>query len=303
MSSRLKAYLALLTMAVIWGIALPIVKPSLNFVSPYQFLYLRYLIATPLLLPVLIYYLLKLKPALKTVAKIALLEFFEIVVSLPILYQGLKMTSALEASLIGAAGPIFVVLGGIIFLHEREEKREWQGLALSFLGTVILVVEPFLTGRNNHLGFSFTGNLLILVHNLTYVIYTLTAKVWYRSLPKILVSAISYPVAFVGFFLILYFSGQSFSPQLLTTPSVALAAGYMAVFGSIVAWTLFLYGQNLIEASEASLFTYLQGIVAIPAAVIWLNEKPSWPMLPAIALITAGVCLAEARFRKKKKLL
>ncbi|KKS79175.1 MAG: hypothetical protein UV54_C0040G0011 [Candidatus Beckwithbacteria bacterium GW2011_GWA2_43_10] len=293
MSSRLKAYLALGTMAVIWGAALPIVKPSLNFISPYQFLYLRYLIATPLLLPVLVYYLLKLRPSLKIIVKIAVLEFFEIVVSLPILYQGLKLTSALEASLIGGAGPVFVVLGGIVFLHEREEKREWQGLALSFLGTVILVVEPFLTGRNNHLGFSFLGNLLILAHNLTYVIYVLTAKVWYRSLPKILISAISYPVAFTGFILILYFSGQSFSPQLLTIPAVALAAGYMAVFGSIVAWTLFLYGQNLIEASEASLFSYLQGIVAVPVAWLFLNETVSPLMILAIIIVALGVYLAE----------
>ena len=60
MSSRAKAYLALSVMAVIWGIALPLVKPALNFVTPYQFLYFRYLIAAPLLLPVLFGYALSL---------------------------------------------------------------------------------------------------------------------------------------------------------------------------------------------------------------------------------------------------
>src|SRR3989339_934910 len=153
MSSRAKAYLALSVMAVIWGIALPLVKPALNFVSPYQFLYFRYLIAAPLLLPVLISYAFKLKLSLKTYLKIIALEILGTPVALPILYQGLKLTSGLEASLLGATGPIFTILGGIIFLKEREEKREWRGLALSFLGTLILVAEPLILGKNGGVGF------------------------------------------------------------------------------------------------------------------------------------------------------
>lgn len=289
MSSRAKAYLALLIMAVIWGAALPIVKPSLNFISPFQFLYLRYLLATPLLLPVLIYYLIKIKPSWKTILTIAALEFLGTAVNLPLLYFGLKLTSSIEASLIGAAGPVFIVLGGIIFLHERETKREWRGLTLSFLGTLTLIVEPLLTGRNHGLGFSLLGNGLVLSYNLIYVIYVLLAKVHYKKIPKILVSSLSYPIALLSFWILLLISGLSPDPGLLKIPAVALAAGYMAIFGSIIAWTLFLYGQNLIEASEASLFTYLQGVVAIPVAWLFLGETPTWPMGLAIILIAYGI--------------
>lgn len=295
MSSRAKAYLALTIMAVIWGAALPIVKPSLNFVSPFQFLYFRYLIAAPLLLPVLIYYLFKLKPSLKTLLIIVILEFLGTAVNLPILYYGLKLTSSIEASLIGAAGPVFTVLGGIIFLHERETKREWRGLSLSFLGTLLLVIEPLLTGRNYGVVFSLLGNGLVLTYNLIYVVYVLLAKVHYKKIPKILVSALSYPVALLSFWLLLTATGLSTSPTLLAIPPVALAAGYMALFGSIIAWTLFLYGQNLIEASEASLFTYLQGVVAIPVAWLFLGEIPTWPMIMAIFVIAWGVIFAEKR--------
>ena len=295
MSSRAKAYLALSIMAVIWGAALPLVKPSLDFVSPLQFLYFRYLIAAPLLLPVFIFYLFKLKPSIKTLLTIVALEFLGTAVNLPILYYGLKLTSSIEASLIGAAGPVFTVLGGIIFLHEKESRREWRGLALSFLGTLLLIIEPLLTGRNHGVGFSMLGNGLVLTYNLIYVVYVLLAKVHYKKIPKILVSSLSYPVALLSFWLLLTITGLSASPSLLAIPQVALASGYMAIFGSIVAWTLFLYGQNLIEASEASLFTYLQGVVAIPVAWLFLQEVPTWPMGLAIILIAGGVILAEKR--------
>jgi len=51
----------------------------------------------------------------------------------------------------------------------------------------------------------------------------------------------------------------------------------------------------LIEASEASLFTYLQGVVAIPVAWLFLAEIPTWPMIIAIFIISFGVYLAEYR--------
>ena len=295
MSSRAKAYLALLTVALIWGIALPLVKPSLEFVSPYQFLYFRYLIAAPLLLPVLISYAFKLKLSLKTYLKIIALEILGTPVALPILYQGLKLTSGLEASLLGATGPIFTILGGIIFLNERESKREWRGLLLSFLGTFLLIFEPLLTGKNHSLGFSLMGNLLILGHNLLNTAYLLMAKKLYRKLPKLFVCSVSYPVALGSLWLMLTFANQSTTLALLSIPAVALASGYMAILGSIVALTLLLYGQNLIEVSEASLFAYLQGIIAIPAAWVILNEVPTWPMAGAIILIAGGVILAEKR--------
>jgi drug/metabolite transporter (DMT)-like permease len=302
MSNRTRAYLALLTMAVIWGAALPIVKPSLEFVSPYQFLYLRYLIATPLTLPVLFYYLIKLKPSAKILLRITALELLGTVLLLPILYFGLEQTSALEASLIGATGPIFIVLGGIIFLHEKQETHEWLGLGLSFFGTLILVFAPLITGKNESFTLSFAGNSLIFLYNLIYVLYVLLAKKFYRTIPKLFVSSLSYPIALICFFLAIFFSGGSTSPFLLTIPQVALASGYMAIPGSIIALTLFLYGQNLIEASEASLFTYLQGVVAIPVAVLWLKERLTWPMLLAIIIISLGVFLAEARPKKSKVL-
>ena len=51
------------------------------------------------------------------------IELLGLPLPLILLYNGLDKTSALDASLIGATGPIFVVLGGIWFLHERQTKK------------------------------------------------------------------------------------------------------------------------------------------------------------------------------------
>jgi len=294
MSNRLKAYLALLGTALVWGAALPIVKPALSYISPTQFLYFRYLIAAPLLLPFLLKFFLRFRPNLHTVLNIFFVESYSFF-GLILLYRGLQLATAIEASLIGATGPIFIVLGGILLLHEKEEKFEWTGLIISFIGTLILVLEPLLTGKNHSTSFSLTGNLMIIGYNLLNVFSVIYQKKLYKHIPKIYVSSLSYPIGLCIFFLILTLTGSSTSVSLLTIPSVILASGYMAIFGSIIGFTLFIYGQNLIEASEASLFTYLQGIIAIPFAYLMLKESVTWLQVIAVLIVSLGVYLAERR--------
>lgn len=300
MSKRTKAYLALLTTALLWGAAFPIIKPSLDHISPFQFLYFRYLIAAPLTLPIIVYYLRKLKPSLKTILKIISLELFGAPFALSILYFALSKTSALEASLITATSPIITTIGGIIFLKEKEEKREWLGLTISFLGTLLLVFQPLLNGQSILKTFSFSGNLIILIYNFIIAAYYLTAKKYYQNLPKFFVTSISYSLSFISFFIFLHLTKSPTPLNLLKIPSVAIAVIYMGIFGSIIGLTTRIYGQDKIEASEASLFDYLQGVVAIPVAFVLLKEVPDFKQILALLVILAGVILAEYRPRKIK---
>ena len=301
MPKRTKAYLALLTTTLIWGAAFPVIKPSLDHISPFQFLYFRYLIAAPLTFPVLIYYLKKLKPSLKKLLKIILIEFFGAPVALSILYIGLTKTSAIEASLIAATSPILVTLGGIFFLKEKEEKREWIGLIISFLGTLLLVFEPIFRGQSLLTTFSFSGNLIILLYNFLATTYYLVIKKHYYKVPKMFVTSTSYLICLISFAFYLKLTQTPTPITLLTIPSGALASFYMAIPGSIIALTTRIYGQDLIEASEASLFQYLQAVVAIPVAFWLLKEMPTWGQILAVVIISFGVFLAEIRPRKRLK--
>jgi drug/metabolite transporter (DMT)-like permease len=66
---------------------------------------------------------------------------------------------------------------------------------------------------------------------------------------------------------------------------------------------LYLYAASRIEVSEANLFTYLHGVVAIPAAFFLLGETPSFTTLVAIFIIAYGVYRAETRKSYLKHLI
>ncbi|MFH2086026.1 MAG: DMT family transporter [bacterium] len=294
-SNRKLAYIALFITVLIWGCAFPIVKPVFDYLTPLQYLYFRFLVAGLVSLPVFLLYYFKVYPKISYIIKVTLLEIAGTALPLLILYEGLAKTSALEASLIGATGPIFVVLGGIWFLHERESRREWQGLALSLAGSLILVVAPvFSQGLDTPVG--TVGNLYILGYNILYAIYAVIAKKVYKTKPPIYLGSLTYLLTALIYGLLLSRSG-SLPPiwNLVSNFSILFPVLYMAIPGGILAFALHLYAVGKIEVSEANLFTYLNGVVAIPASFLLLGEIPTWITLLAIALISYGVYRAEKK--------
>lgn len=294
-TSRKLAYLALLLTVLVWGCAFPIVKPVYDFLTPLQYLYFRFMVAGLVSLPIFLVYYFKVYPKISYIIKVTLLELAGTTLPLLILYEGLAKTSALEASLIGATGPIFVVLGGIWFLHERESKREWQGLALSLLGSLILVVAP-LFAHELDTSISTVGNLYILGYNLLYAVYAVIAKKVYGTKPPIYLGSLTYLATALIYALFLHYQDSLPAISLLVSnSSILFPVLYMAIPGGIMAFALHLYATSKIEVSEANLFTYLNGVVAIPAAYFLLGERPSWLTVLAILIISYGVLRAEIK--------
>ncbi len=294
--SRKLAYIALLTNAIVWGAAFPIIKPVFDVLTPMQYLYFRFLVAGIVSLPIFLYYYYKIHPKTSYLLKVLLIETIGTAIPLLMLYEGLARTAALDASLIGATGPIFVVLGGIWFLHERENKREWQGLALSLLGSLVIVVEPMLLWHRETVQ-SAIGNLYVLGYCLLNAIYAIIAKKIYKKKPPIYIGALTYLATALIYGIIL--SHQDMLPAFenlrIWDWRIWFPVLYMAIPGGIIAFALYLYAQSKIEVSEASLFTYLDGIVAIPAAYLLLGEKPSLLTIFAVLIVALGVYRAETR--------
>ncbi len=232
-------------------------------------------------------------PKISYVIKVIFIELIGITIPLYLLYEGLSRTSSLDASLLGSIAPLFIVLGSIWFLHERENKREWEGLALALLGSLILVIAPMF-GHGIDTPSSTLGNLYILGYDLIYTIYAIIAKKTYKTKPPLYLGSLTYLATALIYGLVLYTNHSLPDLRVVTTNfSVLLPILYMAIPGGILAFALHLYAVSKIEVSEANLFSYLNGIVAIPAAFFLLHEVPSITTLIATLIIAYGVYLAE----------
>lgn len=300
--SRLLAYLAMIGNTIAWGLALPIVKRGFDDgLTPNTFLFSRFFIASILAIPIIL--LIKNSPSAKrslkpsSLLRIIPLELLGATISLFLLYLGLQKTSAIEATLIATTWPIFITLGALLFLKEKEEGHEWQGLSIAFIGTILLVIRPLF---NHNPSGTTTGNLFILAQNFCLAAYFILAKRYYKSFNKWVIACVSFFVSFLSFSLILTLTGHSLVAEftsLFTNPSPwpLIATVYMAIPGSIIGLTLYLIGQDKIEASEASLFTYLQPLVSLPATYILFGSSIGLVEGFALILIILGIWRAETR--------
>ncbi|MBU0619027.1 DMT family transporter [Patescibacteria group bacterium] len=301
MTIRIKAYLALITTAIIWGISPPIIKYTLNFISPTDFLFWRFLLVSILILPVFLKKI-KVQPfELCDLPQILLVAFCSTSLTLGLLFFGLNKTSSVDAAVLAATVPIMIVLGGVVFLKEVITRQEKIGLALAFGGTLIAVLSPLLKSSGTFTTQNLLGNILILVSNISWATYTLLGKNLAKKYSSFNLTAMAFFVGLITYIPLFLLSSSyritmNFLPNIQAIPGIL----FMSLFASIIAYFTYAYGVSLIEASEATLFTYLQPIFTIPLAVFWLGETVDPSFIMGAIFIVIGVFLTEYKKQSVK---
>lgn len=291
--SRKLAYLALLITAIIWGVAPPIIKYTLNFLSPVSFLFYRFLIASAIIAVPTILRLRKVKLNLRDWLLYLFLGFLCTPLNLILLFLGIQKTTASDASLISIVSPVLIIVGGVLFLNEKVNKMEKIGIAITVAGTIMTIIQPFFE-RNINVEKNILGNLLVLLGTLVWVVFTLLTKKNHKDrLDPLLLTGLSFLVGLIT--VIPFYSFEKWTMfDLRALPGIL----FMAIFSSVVAYFAYIYGLTKIEASEATIFTYLQPIFAVPIAVIFLKEKLTLPFIIGAIFIIVGVFICEYRFKK-----
>jgi len=291
MTPRIKAYLMLLVVGVIWGVASPVIKYTLAGFSPTTFLTYRFGIST--IIAVIIFAIggMHIPKNIGVFLTLLLYGFLNSVVSLGLLFFGMENTTVLETGLITLASPLIISTVGVYFLHEHVTRREKIGMGIAIFGTALTIIGPL----------NFSGNLLILGYVISTVITTLLAKNLLRKdVNPMTMTNFSFIIGFVCFFGFLLFTGSLPSPYTIyhIPYTYHLGVAYMAVVSGTLAFYLNTKAQKSIEIGEASLFSYLYPIFSLPIAVLWLGEKLTINSIIGGIIIALGVVIAEI---KKKR--
>ena len=287
LQNRYLAYIILLINSTLWGFSAPIIKYSFRFTSPSIFLFYRYIFAATLFTPIFLLYKKHSKKHINHLQTIIIAVLGTPLCLLPLFY-GLNMTSSLEASILESSSPILTILMCLIFLKEKISPKELKGLVLAIVGTLIIVLEPLITGHN-HIQLSFEGNILIILSNIIWTIFLLLSKK--IKTDPIVLAYYSFLISIPFFYFFSASSGANFNLNPQALPGIL----YMSVGGSIIGFWTYMEGQKRIEASEAAVFTYLKPAFAIPLSILWLKEVFSPVAIIATLVIITGVYISEKR--------
>lgn len=303
---RLVATIMLLLVSLIWGAASPVVKHTLTWFDPWLFLTYRFFLSTLIALPYL--YVTQTPFPKKTSHRLLLLttSVISAPLSLFLFFEALSKTTALSGSLITAAGPLFLVLGGVLFFRDKITKDEKVGIIVTILGTLFIVIGPLiLNGHTDTLG-RLEGNTLMLLAVITDVIAALLSKeTMKKGINPTLVAQFQFIVGFIIFvpLLLIHQSPEMIVTTLINAPMEAhLGALFMAVFSGTIAYTLRNIAIRTIEVSESALYQYLQPLWAAILAVLWLKEPITASYSMGGIVIAIGVFIAERKNRAQSRL-
>lgn len=296
-SARIKAYLMLIVVAIIWGVASPIIKFTLDGFSSTIFLTYRFFISILVALVIFVVSGIHLPKKPNLLALLLLYGFLNSVVSLGLLFFGMENTTVLETGLITLTSPLLASTAGVYFLHEHVTKREKVGMAIAMIGTLLTIVGPLIT--NGHSSIRLSGNILVFGYVISSLVTTIIAKKILREgVNPLTMVNVSFIIGFFSFFI--YTLNSIPLTEVISTISQVelkyhMGVLYMAIVSGTIAFYLSNKAQKTIEIGEQSLFGYLYPLFSLPLAVIWLGEKVTPIYILGGIIIVIGVAIAEIK--------
>ena len=198
------------------------------------------------------------------------------------------VSSGLAATAV-ASVPLWMALFGAM-RGQNASRGEWLGIAIGFLGVVWLNAGSSLTA-------SPQGLILLLIAPIGWAF----GSIWARGLdlPSPFMTAAGQMLCGGAMLVVL---GLLSGERPTTWPSLhgLLAVAYLCMFGSIVAFTAYVWLLHNVRPALVASYAYVNPVIAVILGVIIGNEHFGGRDLLAMAVILAGVVvLTLARTRAK----
>lgn len=283
-------YLAIIAAHVIWGGNYVFAKITLEEIPVMSLGFLRYGLASLLIIP----FLLSLEGKDKKVRidhlpKLVFGALLIACINIAFFYMGLKRTTAIDASVLELSIPVISVIAGWWFLKEKIYSANLVGIIISLLGALSVIGIPLLF-FGNFSAKQLSGNLLILASSTSFVIGSMIFKSMLKTYKPVVLTAVTFLIATVAFALPAFMEYLQ-NPGWILKVSILGIFGliYITVLSSICAYFLLLWGLNRIPLSHANMIQYLEPAVAATLAVPLLGERISFSFIIGTCLIILGV--------------
>lgn len=292
-----KLVAALVAVALIWGTTYLGIRIAVETIPPWFVAAIRQSIASLILLVVL---LRKGELAWKGWAHLRR----QVILSSLMLVIANGMTTVAEqsipsglTSLLNALNPIFVFLGSVVIGIQKPTLKGFLGVIIGFLGVAFIFRDGFsaLLDPNYKMGMAF-----LCVAITGWTLGTLYVKKNNHKSDQIFLDLFYQFVfsALAQFVLAFIFSDQV-NMQAWSGKSM-MAVVYLALFGSVIAFFCYHYALKKVTATEVSVLSYFNTIIALFLGWLILDEIITFDIVIATGLIILGVFITN--YQKQKKI-
>lgn len=281
-SQTIKAFLALLLLAFFWGYNWVVMKSALQFSGVFQFIGLRTGIGAVCLFVLIA---IMRKPfKIKHWSSLLLLGLLQTSGFTGLLMWALVEGGAGKTAVLTYTMPFWVMLLAWPLLGEKLQGLQWLAVILSAMG-ILFILDPL------HLGADQFSMFLAVLSGVCWALAVIVAKKLHQKAPELdLLTLTAWQMLF-GSIPILIAAWLIPAPAIQWTPYFIGAVIYNAIFCNALAWLLWLYALQRLQAGVASMTSMLAPVVGVIAAWMQLNEVPNHAELWGMLLIGLALLL------------
>ena len=287
---RAVAYAAFATVCIVWGTTYLFIRIAVETIPPLLLTAARYLGAGVVLFAIATLRGDRIPRDRRTLGEIVLVGFLLVGIgNLTVVWAEQWVPSGIAALLVATAPFWATVMEALRAGGERLQRRRLGGMIIGFVGVALLVTPGGAGGAFDHR--FVLGAIAIQIGCVGWQYGTSRGKYNLANVPPLMSSALQ---AFAGG-AIVGVTGIALGdlPRFHVTPRTLFALIYLMVFGSVIAFTAYIYAMRSLRVTTLSLYSYVNPVVAVILGWIVLNERLTWVSITAMATILAGVALVQ----------
>jgi len=290
MNKNLIIAVLLILVSFVWAGSFIVVDITTKEMDPIDLGFLRFLVATPLMILIAV---VRKKPLLLPKKELPWLVVLGLTgVTLLYLFQffGIHFTNAPTASVLINTNVIFIAILSGLFLHETLTRRRVAGIVFSFIGVFVIMFSDILKQELTFDNLFFIGGILMLLSAFCWALYSFVGKRLLKTYDEFVITTYAF-----GFGTLFYipFVLLHLGPVLQQTSLNGwLAVLYLALTCSLFGYLGWYYALKHIDASKAAVFLNLIPLFTILMS-FFLGTSLTWFFLLGAALILYGVYLAQ----------
>jgi drug/metabolite transporter (DMT)-like permease len=291
LSRLFKAHLAILTANVIFGLNFVIAKGIMPvYLLPLAIIFVRVL-GTASLFWILHFFAPKEKVTPRDLIILAVCAFFGVALNQILFFEGLNLTSPIDASIIITIIPITVLIFAHFLIKEKITANRLIGILLGAAGAVMVIMSA---GRISFQSSTFLGNLMVFINACSYGFYLVLVKPLMERYNTFTIMKwlFLFGFIFIGPFCFNTFTGADYS----SIPLKIWGSILFVIFATTaLAYWLNNYSLKTVSPTVNGIYIYLQPLIASGVSVMLGKDHIEAIEVLASAMIIMGVYLVSRK--------
>lgn len=288
---RALTYAAFAVVCVVWGTTYLAIRIAVTTMTPFLLTGARFLFSGVVLFIVAKVHGDAIPRSRRVIGEVVLCGVLMVAIgNLSVVWAEQWVPSGFAALFVGTA-PFWVTIIELLRRSgERLDLRRGLGMLIGFAGVAMLVTPR---GAGSAFDARFViGALAIQAGCIAWQYGTVRGKYNLDRVPPLMSSALQMLTG--GVVVTITGAGLGELPHFHATPRTLVALIYLTLFGSLLAYTSYVYAARHLRSTSMSLYAYVNPVVAVLLGWLVLHEQLTWVSITAMVVILSGMALVQS---------